>query len=643
MTRPAAPQQEIGQVVDGSTWWGVLEVESTPELRWPLSVEVYDRMRRQDAQVASVLRAVTLPVRRTQWRVDPNGARPEVARLVSEDLGLPLVGQDLVTPTRLRDRFSWVDHLRLALLMLPLGHAFFEQLYRPVGDQLRLRKLSPRPARTIEAVNVATDGGLVSIKQWGVDRPIPVDRLVAYVHDLEGGNWIGNSILRTCYKNWLIKDRLLRVQAQTVERNGMGVPLYKGAPNEADLSKGLAMAKAWRGGDAAGAAVPDGADLVLRGVDGDLPDADVPIRYHDEQIARAVLAHFLNLGTQTGSWALGSTFADFFTLSLQSVAQQIAEVATQHIVEDLVDVNWGEDEPAPRIVFDEIGSRHAVTAEAIKLLVDSGVVIPDEGIEEQLRQAYGLPLAEGPRPALAPAPASVAPEPAGLRPVAARKRVRAAVDTTYPTARELHQRVAEAALKDLFERQRADVQATGTLAESWDEELTELLYTLSRSAAHDVATRVTEDLGGTVKATVFDLSVMDGWLLTVAAASAESINAATRESLEEEPPEESEEDPVEHTFALLAGASAAMYARSVVSTASSFAAKEAGTAAGARLKQWKVNSTNPRSTHRAMDGEVTDIGEKFSNGMRWPGDSAGGPGETANCKCSLVLLEDDDG
>jgi hypothetical protein len=636
VTTPAAPRTEIGHVIEGPSWWNGVELETTPELRWPLSVEVYDRMRRQDAQVGSVLRAVTLPVRRTQWRVDPNGSRPEVAKLVSEDLGLPLVGQKVAAPRRARDRFSWMEHLRLALLMLPLGHSVFEQVYRPVGDQLRLRKLSPRPARTIEQFNVASDGGLISIKQWGGPE-IPVDRLVAYVHDMEGGSWIGHSILRTCYKNWLLKDRLLRVQVQTVERNGMGVPLYKGAEKEQDLSAGLKMAKAWRSGDASGAAVPNGADLVLRGVDGDLPDAEGPIRYHDEQIARAVLAHFLNLGTQTGSWALGSTFADFFTLSLQSVAQQIADVATQHIVEDLVDVNWGEDEPAPRIVFDEIGSRHAATAEAIKLLVDSGVVIPDEGLEEQLRQAYGLPLAEGQRPDPAPAPAA--------RPVAARRRVRAAqVDTTYADARSLHQRVAEAALREAFERQRADVQASGSLAEAWDEELTELLYTLSRSAAHDVGTRVTEDFGGTVKASVFDLAVMDGWLLTVAAASAEAINAATREALEEEPPEDSdEEDPVEHTFKLLDSVSAAMYARSLVSTAASFAAKEAGTAVGARSKQWKVNSSNPRSSHSKLNGEVVDIEGKFSNGMRWPGDSAGGPGETANCECSMVLMEADSG
>lgn len=395
---PAVPVGEIGHVVDGPSWWQALEFEPTPELRWPLSVDVYDRMRRQDAQVTSVLGAVMKPVLRTGWRVDPNGARPEIAQQIAEDVGLPLAGAPEAPPRRTRDRFSWGEHLRLALLMLPMGHSFFEQVYRVDGQgRIRLAKLSQRPSRTIQAVNVDSDGGLISIEQWGnpdgrsAPVVIPVSRLVAYVNEREGGNWLGHSVLRSCYKNWLLKDRLLRVQVQTVERNGMGVPLYKGAEREANLSAGLAMAKAWRGGDASGAAVPYGADLILRGVDGDLPDADTPIRYHDEQIARAVLAHFLNLGTQTGSWALGTTFADFFTLSLQSVAQQIADTATQHIVEDLVDLNWGEDEPAPKIVFDEIGSRHHATAEAIKTLIDAGALSPDDGVEEQLRNAYGLP------------------------------------------------------------------------------------------------------------------------------------------------------------------------------------------------------------------------------------------------------------
>ncbi|MFC3504819.1 DUF935 family protein [Micromonospora krabiensis] len=404
-----APVNEIGyaHAYPGNNWWTADE-EPTPELRWPESVAVYDAMRSQDSQVGSVLRAVTYPLRRTPWRIDPAGARDEVVQLIAEDLGLPVAGRNPEPTPRTRDRFSWPEHLRLALLMLPFGHMFFEQVYRIDGQgRARLRKLAERMPRTIEKVDVAADGGLISITQYSAKtgdraRPIPVDRLVAYVLEREGGNWLGRSVLRSCYKNWLIKDRLLRVQAQTIERNGMGVPLYTGAENEADLTKGAQMAQAWRAGQSAGSAIPYGAKMELLGVTGELPDADKPIRYHDEQIARAVLAHFLNLGTQTGSWALGTTFADFFTLSLQTLAQQVADVATQHIVEDLVDLNFGEDEPAPRVVFDEIGSRQAATAQALKMLADAGILLPDRSLEEAARQAYGLPPKDYPRPTPAP-------------------------------------------------------------------------------------------------------------------------------------------------------------------------------------------------------------------------------------------------
>lgn len=396
-----APTKELGSATGnmfgsylghtGGSYWMVDE-EETPELRWPLSIRVFDQMRRQDAQVASVLRAVTLPVRRTTWRLDPGGARPEVAAQIAADMGLPLVGGGDVALGRTRGRFSWQQHLHLALLMLAYGHMYFEQTYW-IDDQgfAHLRKLGPRMPRTITQVNVAADGGLESIEQFGATKPIPVSQLVAYVHDREGGNWLGTSLLRPAYKHWLIKDRLLRVQAQTVERNGMGVPLYTGADGEQSLTVGRDLAASWRSGDNSGAAVPFGATLELKGVQGRLPDADVPIRYHDEQIARAVLAHFLNLGTQTGSWALGSTFADFFTLSLQGIGLEIADTATQHVVEDLVDLNWGPDEPAPRVVFDEIGSRRDATAEALKILVDAGVIRTDEILEEFARTSYGLP------------------------------------------------------------------------------------------------------------------------------------------------------------------------------------------------------------------------------------------------------------
>lgn len=357
--------RERGYAQELPGWWNNLTHEETPELLWPMSVLVYDRMRRQESQVGSVLRAVTAPIVRTQWSIDGTGCDPVVTQFIARNLGLPIKDADPQDTygenLRGTDRFSWQEHLSNALLMLVYGHYFFEQVYRlsDDGSQLLLRKLGPRPPRTIARLQVARDGGLVSITQRGVGGEVvlPVSRLVAYVMDREGSNWLGQSLLRPAYKNWLLKDRALRTWSQVIDRQGMGLPVYTAGPNETSLDAGEDVATTARSGDNSGAAIPNGAKLELLGVQGALPDIEGFVRYQDEQIARAVLAHFLNLGTQTGSWALGSTFADFFTLSLQMIAEVVRSTATAHIVEDLVDLNFGTTVPAPQIVFDEIGSR----------------------------------------------------------------------------------------------------------------------------------------------------------------------------------------------------------------------------------------------------------------------------------------------
>jgi hypothetical protein len=420
---------ERGYQTDSSlASWGTLAAEANetnPDLVWPQSIEVFDRMRREDSQIGSVLRAVTLPIRSARWSIDPAGASDEVVEHIASDLGLQIKGRAPVAPLRTRGRFSWGEHLRLALLELPHGHSYFEQVYR-IDERgfAHLRKLAWRPPRTIVKIEVAPDGGLIAIEQRGTaggDIRIPADRLVAYVNDREGANWLGQSLLRTAYKNWLLKDRMLRAQALTVERNGLGVPVYEGAPvpdeaQGADRAKweksekdgGLELAKGFRAGEAAGASIPNGAKLTLMGVTGDLPDTDKPIRYHDEQIARAVLAHFLNLGTETGSWALGSTFANFFTDSLNAVAEHIQAITQQHVIEDLVDANWGPDEPAPRLVFEPIGSEHPITAEAIKQLIEAHAITADEPLEAFLRTVYGLPVHDETKARAAPVPAAPA-------------------------------------------------------------------------------------------------------------------------------------------------------------------------------------------------------------------------------------------
>ena len=55
-------------------------------------------------------------------------------------------------------------------------------------------------------------------------------------------------------------------------------------------------------------------------------------------------------------------------------------------------------------------------------------------------------------------------------------------------------------------------------------------------------------------------------------------------------------------------------------------------------KRWVVNSSNPRASHAALDGEEVFLDEDFSNGMPWPGSFTGDPEDVANCQCSLVII-----
>src|ERR1044072_1423190 len=205
-------------------------------------------------------------------------------------------------------------------------------------------------------INVAPDGGVESIVQ-GIGRnpkPIPVSRLLCYVWDQEAGNWVGRSMLRSCYRPWLAKDLAFRVAPLNIERNGMGVPVIEAPPGatEEQITALGAMAEAYRGGEKAGGAIPWGSKLTLQGVQGTIPDAVGFMRFCNEEMAKGFLAMFMNLGqTETGSRALGSEFLDFFSNALEAVAGWYADITTEHGFEDWVDWNYGVDEPAPALGY----------------------------------------------------------------------------------------------------------------------------------------------------------------------------------------------------------------------------------------------------------------------------------------------------
>ncbi len=399
--------------------------ELNPRLAWPQSIPTYEGML-NDSQVEALRAAVTLPQRRRRWMIDPNGASARLTKHVASDLGLPVKGAK-ASQSRLIGGFSWQRHLFHVLLAPYLGFYPFEQVGEIAGDGLwHLRKLAPRPPRTVQDIEVAADGGLKGIRQnlvISLDRVaplIPVDRLAMYVWEQEAGNWTGRSMLRGIYREWLAKDQLLKVDVVKHQRNGMGIPMARSTTPDGDRNLAAAhqVAAAARVGQEAAAGLPYGTDIDFKGVQGALPDTLASIRYHDEAMARRFLAMFLQLGqTETGSRALGDSFIDFFALAEDATSEWVCDTTTLHVIADIAQWNYGIDprtDPIPMLVSERAADPADDIAD-LAALVAGGLVTVDAELEDWVRQQKGLPN----RPETVP--------PAGVR--ASRQRRRLAAGT----------------------------------------------------------------------------------------------------------------------------------------------------------------------------------------------------------------------
>jgi hypothetical protein len=401
-------------------------LDPNPDLHFPASIAVYDEMRSTDGQVGSLLSAINLPILAARWQLTGANVRPEIMKFVQTELGLEVPDEAL--ERRRGQGIVWLDHLESALLALPFGFMPFEQVYEagpPTSEQegigenmlLHLRKLAPRLPRTISTIHVGRDGGLAGISQPPLDPKakdeifIPVERLVYYCHKREGADWSGRSILRTVYKNWMIGDKLLRLSAQIVERNGMGIPVVKYDPAQVPKTQADQIVQDLRAGATAGVSLPPGTTLELLGVTGSTVDPLPHMKYHDEKIAESALAMFKTLGHDSGARSLGDTFVDIFTQAVQSIANYFARVATEHIIRDLVELNFGPEEPYPTLTAGDLSANRAITTTALKELVDAKIIVPDEPLEAFMRSANGLPAAD-PDTARAEAAAAAGTDPA---------------------------------------------------------------------------------------------------------------------------------------------------------------------------------------------------------------------------------------
>ena len=196
-----------------------------------------------------------------------------------------------------------------------------------------------------------------------------------------------------------------------------------------------------------------------------------------------------------------------------------------------------------------------------------------------------------------------------------------------------HYRRQEAAIVSRIPKGRkVDIGGVWYDEERWNSELSSDLLGLNLLTAKTWADQL---------ATALDTEVnedgMMAWLEEHSRIQAENVNAYTRDQLEEALTQPDALTAVRNLFVAAVSAWAIRQAIAAVLAASNFGANEGARAGGMRQKTWVVNSTRPRPEHSAMNGETVDIDSRFSNGMRWPGDPAGGAENNANCQCSVIF------
>lgn len=386
---------------------GYLSEEYNAALQGTEKYDVFNRMRRSDAQVFASLLVCELPIRSTRWYIDP--ARNEKDEVDPEDQEVADFVEKALFEVMEQPWDSW---LLECLTMLPMGFSCFEKIYMPdkESDKIWLRKMAFRRQETIDRWE--TDGGAAGVRQilptaleTGENAgdtmvSIPAEKLIIFSFRREGDNYEGVSVLRSAYKHWFIKDQLYKFDSVRHERASIGIPVIYLPDNATDEDKeeALNIVKNIRGTEQTGVVMPGSKDsgwlfefADLRAEKG--TDLFESIKHHNREISKNVLAQFLELGaTESGSRALDESQQSLFIIGLESVAKQIDEVISRFLIPELVDMNF-DVERYPRLKHDKLGNvDYSQLSTSLKNLADSNILTPDLELEQHVRAIMDMPV-----------------------------------------------------------------------------------------------------------------------------------------------------------------------------------------------------------------------------------------------------------
>lgn len=406
-------QKEIGRIGQ-RRFGGIVYEEFLPELRGSRGVEIYHEMSENDDVVGAILYAIEMLVRQTKWNVEPGGSTAkdkEAAEFVESCM------DDMQN--------TWVDTISEILSFLTYGWSYHEIVYkRRMGNTADTRtrskysdgligwaKLPIRAQETLYQWEYDENDNLTGMTQmpppdYGL-LTIPLSKALLFRTKSRKDNPEGRSILRNAYRSWHFKRRIQEIEGIGIERDLAGLPVMY-APegmdiwNDDDDTKKILvrleeMVRGVRRDEMEGLVLPHGFEMKLLSSGGTRQfDTNAIIDRYDTRIAMTVLADFIFLGhQQNGSWALSSDKTELFAMACGAYLDIIAETFNSQGIPSLIDINGDHFKGItgyPTLTHGDIEDADIQKVSTyIKDMVGIGVLIPDDGLEDYIRQIGNLP------------------------------------------------------------------------------------------------------------------------------------------------------------------------------------------------------------------------------------------------------------
>lgn len=395
---------------------GVFFEEFEKRLQGQRAVETYKEMAMNDEIIGSILFAIEMLIKRTEFSVEPAGDLPqdEEARQFIQDC------LDDINP-------GWSATLSEILSFLTYGWAIHEICYKRrngTNDDPCLSskfsdgligwsKFATRSQDTLYGWVYGEHDDLIGFAQQVPPeydiRIIPIKKCLHFKTNSNKENPEGKSILRTAYKSYYFKSRIQVIEGIGIERDLAGLPQLI-APEGVDIyndnNPKNASYRQWalnlittiRRDECEGILMPPGWKLELTSSGGNRQfDVGSVIERYDKKIAGTVLADFITLGHDgTGSYALANSKTSTFFMAISSYLDIITEVINNQAIPELINLNnshFTQISGYPKLTHSKIEEIDlTAVADYVTKLIPAGVLTPDPELEKYLRQVGDLPI-----------------------------------------------------------------------------------------------------------------------------------------------------------------------------------------------------------------------------------------------------------